>query len=60
MAFADLQDDMDCAESYLKYCLKYVLDTCAEDMKFFNNLSNSHHCRKGRKSTTRRHERLAA
>jgi len=35
MAFADLQDDMECAESYIKYILKYVLETCPEDMKFF-------------------------
>ncbi len=37
MAFADLNDDMECAESYLKYALKYLLETCPEDMKFFND-----------------------
>lgn len=37
MAFATLEDDMECAESYLKYCLRYLLDTCSEDMKFFEN-----------------------
>ncbi len=36
MAFADLNDNMDCAEAYLKYVLKYVLDHCQEDMEFFN------------------------
>ncbi len=36
MAFADLQDDMECAESYIKYVLKYVLETCPDDMSFFN------------------------
>jgi len=36
MAFADLKDNMDCAESYLKYCLKYILENCPEDMVFFN------------------------
>lgn len=35
MAFADINDNMDCAEAYLKYVLKYVLDHCAEDMQFF-------------------------
>lgn len=35
MAFADLNDNMDCAEAYLKYVLKYVLDHCEEDMEFF-------------------------
>lgn len=37
MAFATLEDDMECAESYLKYCLKFVLDNCPEDMQFFEN-----------------------
>lgn len=37
MAFADLKDNMECAEQYLKYCLKYVLENNQEDMKFFNN-----------------------
>ncbi len=36
MAFADLLDNMDCAESYLKYVLRYVLDTCPEDLAFFD------------------------
>ncbi len=36
MAFADLNDNMDCAEAYLKYVLKYLLDNCQEDMEFFN------------------------
>lgn len=35
MAFADLNDNMDCAEAYLKYTLNYLLDHCAEDMAFF-------------------------
>ncbi len=36
MAFATLSDDMECAESYLKHCLTYVLEHCQEDMKFFD------------------------
>lgn len=36
MAFADLQDDMENAEAYLKYVLKYVLENCVEDMQFFD------------------------
>ena len=36
MAFADLTDNMNCAENYVKYCLKYLLETCPEDMKFFD------------------------
>ena len=36
MAFADITDDMDCAEGYIKYVLKYVLENCPEDMQFFD------------------------
>lgn len=36
MAFATLQDDMDCAEDYLKFCLKYVLTNNRDDLEFFD------------------------
>jgi asparaginyl-tRNA synthetase len=36
MAFADLNDNMDNAEGYLKFVLKYVLENCPEDMQFFD------------------------
>lgn len=36
MAFADINDNMDNAEAYLKYVLKYVLENCTEDMQFFD------------------------
>jgi asparaginyl-tRNA synthetase len=36
MAFANLQDDMECAESYLKYTIRYILEHCAEDLAFFD------------------------
>ena len=36
MAFCDLQGDMDLAEAFLKYIFKFVLDTCPEDIEFFN------------------------
>ena len=35
LAFANLQDDMDCAEAYLKHCLAHVLEHCDEDLEFF-------------------------
>jgi asparaginyl-tRNA synthetase len=35
LAFADLQDDMDCAEAYLKHCVTHVLEHCDEDLEFF-------------------------
>ncbi len=36
MAFCDLEQDMMWAEDFLKYIFQYVLDTCPEDMEFFN------------------------
>ncbi len=36
MAFADLKDDMECAESYLKFCIHYLLKHSQEDLAFFD------------------------
>ena len=36
MAFADLTDDMELAESMLKYVIRYVLEHAPEEMAFFN------------------------
>lgn len=36
LAFADLKADMECAESYLKFCVTYVLEHCTEDLQFFD------------------------
>lgn len=36
MAFADINDNQDNAEAYLKYTLKYILENCPEDMAFFD------------------------
>jgi len=37
MAFADLDDDADLAEKYLKFLFQRVLDNCAEDLQFFDS-----------------------
>jgi len=37
IAFADLTDDINLAEDYLKYCVKYALEMCADDLEFFEN-----------------------
>jgi asparaginyl-tRNA synthetase len=36
MAFYDLNDNMELAESFLKYLCQYALDNCAEDLDFLN------------------------
>ena len=38
MAFYTIQDNMDLAEDFLKYLVKYALDTCKDDLEFLNNL----------------------
>ena len=36
MAFYDLNDNMDLAESFLKHVLKYIMESCEEDLKFLD------------------------
>ena len=36
LCFGDIYDDMELAESYLKYCLKYVLEHNMDDLLFFD------------------------
>jgi len=36
MAFADLSDDMDCAEEMVKFIINYVMSTCKEELDFLN------------------------
>jgi len=38
MAFYDLNDNMDLAEEFVKYLIKYALDNCREDLEFLNNM----------------------
>jgi len=34
MAFYDINDNMDLAEEFVKYCIRYVLDNCRDDIEF--------------------------
>jgi len=38
MAFYDLKDNMDLAEEFVKYLIRYALDNCREDLEFLNNM----------------------
>ena len=40
IAFADLNDDMNLAESLLKYVFKYILDNAPAEMEFFEKFIN--------------------
>ena len=37
LAFADLNDDMECIEACIKYCINVALNDCKDEMEFFNN-----------------------
>ncbi|KAI8553659.1 hypothetical protein RHMOL_Rhmol05G0033400 [Rhododendron molle] len=34
IAFADIQDDMNCAEAYVRFLCQWLLDNCLDDMEF--------------------------
>ena len=38
MAFYELQDDMDLAEDFLKYLIRYALENCREDLEIMNKM----------------------
>lgn len=38
VAFCDINDNMDLAEDFLKYLVKYVLDECKDDLEFLNKM----------------------
>ncbi|MCK4881023.1 MAG: asparagine--tRNA ligase [Bacteroidales bacterium] len=38
MAFYDIHDNMDLAEDFLKYLIKYTLDHCLDDLEFLNQM----------------------
>ena len=38
IAFADLSDNMDLIEECVKYCINYVMESCPDEMAFFNQM----------------------
>ena len=36
MAFYDINDNMDLAEEFIKYCVNYALENCMDDLEFLN------------------------
>ena len=38
VAFNDIIDNMDLAEDFIKYCVKWALDNCYDDVKFLNDM----------------------
>jgi len=38
MAFYDINDNMDLAEEFIKFCVQYALDHCQDDIAFLNKM----------------------
>jgi len=38
MAFYDINDNMELAEDFLKYLIKYAIDNCKDDLEFLNKM----------------------
>jgi asparaginyl-tRNA synthetase len=38
MAFYEIADNMDLAEEFIKYCINYALEHCADDIQFLNDM----------------------
>ncbi|MBO6117583.1 MAG: asparagine--tRNA ligase [Bacteroidales bacterium] len=38
MAFYDINDNMDLAEDFIKYLVRYALDNCKDDIQFLNDM----------------------
>ncbi len=38
MAFYDITDNMDLAEEFLKYLIRYTMDNCHDDLQFLNDM----------------------
>ncbi|MBO8465299.1 MAG: asparagine--tRNA ligase [Bacteroidetes bacterium] len=38
MAFYEIEENMDLAEEFIKYCVKYALDNCMDDLRFLNDM----------------------
>ncbi|MFY0608711.1 MAG: asparagine--tRNA ligase [Candidatus Atelocyanobacterium thalassa] len=58
MAFCDLEGNQDVAEEFLKYVFKSVLQSCPEDMEFFNKYIDSTVLETAEKITNKKFERI--
>ena len=38
VAFNDISDNMDLAEDFIKYCVRWALDNCKDDLEFLNKM----------------------
>merc|ERR1719510_172295 len=59
LAYANIMDDMDCAEDYLKYCVQYALDHNREDLQFFDEWEAEEAEELAKKGETSKKDKLA-
>lgn len=38
VAFNEIKENMDLAEDFIKYCVRYALENCMDDLKFLNDM----------------------
>jgi asparaginyl-tRNA synthetase len=58
MAFYDIHDNMDLAEDFLKYLIRYALEHCADDLEFLNKMYDNELITRLRTITETQFERL--
>jgi asparaginyl-tRNA synthetase len=59
MAFYDITDDMDLAEDFLKYLVKYALDHCSHDLEFLNKIYDNELIERLKSIVELKYERLS-
>jgi asparaginyl-tRNA synthetase len=58
MAFYDIHDDMDLAEDFLKYLMRYALENCMDDLEFLNKMYDNELIDRLKQVTANKFERL--
>jgi asparaginyl-tRNA synthetase len=58
MAFYEIEDNMDLAEDFLKYLIRYALENCYDDLEFLNNMYDKELIDRLRSITDNAFERL--
>jgi asparaginyl-tRNA synthetase len=59
MAFYDIHDNMDLAEDFLKYLIRYALDHCLDDLEFLNKMYDNELIDRLKKVAADKFERLS-
>jgi asparaginyl-tRNA synthetase len=42
LAFADIYDTMECAEAYIQYCIKFIIENNMDDLEFIDKKKKGH------------------